>query len=417
MYRKIVLDNGLRVVTERIPTLKSVTLGVWVNVGSRDEGKGEEGLSHFIEHMFFKGTRKRSAAQISREIDALGGEMNAFTTRETTTFYVKVLDQQLKPALALLSDVFHNSRFDAVEVEKEKQVVLEEIRMVQDDPEDLVQELHAAQMLKRHPLGRPILGEPATIQGLSREHLLRYLEAHYRPHQTVVAVAGNFDFNELVALLQKSFGSVRCAGGSWLNRWPSDVSGGFLVRRKPLEQAHLCLGLKGLALGHKDRYAAHALNAALGGSVSSRLFQEVREKRGLAYTIYSYLSSFSDGGTLTVYAATRPREGARVIELVCKEIRRLRTTGVGRKELERTKNQMKGSLMLSLESSHSRMSKLAKDELYQGRHTSLGEILEEIDRVSGEQVLRLSRELFDLSRLSLAALGPISRRSLRSALN
>ncbi|MBM4123790.1 MAG: insulinase family protein [Nitrospira sp.] len=416
MYRKLTLKNGLRVVTERIPTLKSVTVGVWVNVGSRDEGTGEEGLSHFIEHMFFKGTKTRSATQISREIDALGGELNAFTGRETTTFYVKVLDQHLQPALALLSDLFHHSRFDAKEVEKEKQVVLEEIRMVQDDPEDLVQELHHAQMLKRHPLGRPILGRAATIQGLRRADVLRYVGAHYHPHETVIAVAGNFDLAPLSAWLEASFGSTQGSDRPRLNRWPSAVSGGVVVRRKPLEQAHLSLGLKGIALGHKDRFAAHALNAVLGGSVSSRLFQEIREKRGLAYTIYSYLSSFSDGGTLTVYAATRPREITRVVDLVCKEIRRLGASGMDDQELERAKNQMKGSLMLSLEGSHSRMSKLAKDELYQGRHQSLQEMLGEIDRVSSEQVARLSREMLDLNYLSVAALGPVSRATLQSAI-
>lgn len=417
MYRKFVLGNGVRVVTERMPALKSVTVGIWVNVGSRDEGAGEEGLSHFLEHMFFKGTRTRSASQISREIDALGGEMNAFTARETTTFYVKVPDQQVNPALALLSDLFHHSRFGTKEVEKEKQVVLEEIRMVQDDPEELVQELHAEQTLKRHPLGRPILGGAATVQAFRRDQLLRYISAHYHPLQIVMAVAGNFDLKELVRLVEASFGSFERAARPRLNRWPPEVSGGLQVRRKPLEQAHLCLGLKGLPLGHKDRYAAHALNAVLGGNVSSRLFQEVREKRGLAYSIFSYLSSFSDGGTLTIYAATRPREAPRVVELVCREIRRLRTAGVDRKELERAQNQMKGSLMLSLESTHSRMSKLAKDELHLGRRASLEEMTAEIDRVSADQILRLSRELFDLNRLSVTVLGPVSRRSFHSVLS
>jgi predicted Zn-dependent peptidase len=417
VYRKLFLDNGVRVVTERIPTLKSVTVGIWVNVGSRDEQSGEEGLSHFLEHMFFKGTRTRSAVQISREIDALGGEMNAFTTRETTTFYVKVLDQQVKPAIALLADLFHHSRFDLQEIKKEKQVVLEEIRMVQDDPEDLVQELHAAQALKRHPLGRSILGDPATIRRVSRNDLLQYVGAHYHPAQTVIAAAGNFDVKELSRLLERSFGTFTGQGRPRSNRWPAEVHGGLLVRRKPLEQAHLCLGVKGVEHAHKDRYAAHTLNAVLGGSVSSRLFQEVREKRGLAYSIYSYLSSYSDGGTFSIYAATRPREASRVIDLVCREIRRLRTTGIGRHELQRAKNQMKGSLMLSLESSQSRMGKLAKDELSLGRSMSLDEILGEIDRVSADHVLQLSRELFDLSRLSVSVLGPVSSRSVASMLS
>lgn len=417
MYRKLVLDNGVRAVVERMPTLKSVTVGVWVNVGSRDEGAGDHGLSHFLEHMFFKGTRTRSATQISREIDAMGGEMNAFTTRETTTFYVKVLDQHLMPAMALLSDLFHHSRFGGREVEKEKQVVLEEIRMVQDDPEDLVQELHAEQMLKRHPLGRPILGDTETVQAFRREQLLRYVQAHYHPLHTVVAVAGSFDPKELLPALEHSFGSFQRGDQPGLSRWPPAMSGGLLVRQKPLEQAHLCLGLKGVTLGHKDRYVAHALNAVLGGNVSSRLFQEVREKRGLAYSIYSYLSSYSDGGTLTVYAATRPREAPRMVELVCREIRRLRKAGVTRQELERARNQMKSSLMMSLESTHSRMSKLAKDELQQGRYTPLEEMMAEIDRVSEAQVLRLSRELFDLSALAVTALGPVSPRALRGVLN
>ena len=417
MYRKFVLKNGLRVVTERLPSLKSVTIGIWVNVGSRDEAKGEEGFSHFIEHMFFKGTKTRSAAQISREIDGMGGEMNAFTTRETTTFYVKVMDQHLKPAVALLSDLFHHSRFDLKEVEKEKQVVLEEVRMVQDDPEDFVQDLHTRQTLNRHPLGRPILGDTATIRGLQRKHLLRYMGRHYHPSETAIAIAGDFEFNALVPLMESSFGSFRREALPKRDRWPPRVNGGISVRRKPLEQAHLCLGLKGIPIDHKDRYAAHALNAVLGGSVSSRLFQEIREKRGLAYSIYSYLSMYSDVGTLTIYAASRPREAARVVGLATRALRRLRTSGVDRKELERAKNQMKGSLMLSLESSHSRMNKLAKDELCLGRHSSLEEMLTEIEQVSEEQVLRLSRELFDFQSLSLTALGPISQRSLQHAID
>ncbi|MER3422710.1 MAG: peptidase M16 [Nitrospiraceae bacterium] len=416
MYRKLVLDNGLRIVMERMPALKSVTVGIWVNVGSRDEGTGEEGVSHFIEHMFFKGTKTRSATQISREIDALGGEMNAFTSRETTTFYVKVLDQQLAPALDLLSDLFHHSRFDPKEVEKEKQVVLEEIRMVQDDPEDFVQDVHMKQVFKSHPLGRPILGEATTIQQLRRADLLHYIAAHYHPLETVVAAAGNLDPKEFVSLMHRLFGSFTRPGRPNCNRLPPEVSGGLLAHQKRLEQAHLCLGLKGVSLEHKDRYAAHILNAVLGGSVSSRLFQEIREKRGLAYSIYSYASFFSDVGTFTVYAATRPREAARVVELICRELRRLRRSGVDRKELERTKNQLKGNMMLSLESTQSRMSKLAKDELHHNRHISLEEIMSEIDRVSEEQLLRLSRELFDTEYLSVTALGPVSQRSLHSAL-
>jgi len=419
VYRKAVLDNGVRLVAERLPTVKSVTLGVWVGVGTRDERSGEEGLSHFIEHMLFKGTRTRSAVQISREIDALGGEINAFTTHETTTFYLKVLDQQFEPALALLSDLFHRSRFHHREVEKEKQVVLEEIRTVQDDPEELVHELHAQHAFPRHPLGRPILGREKTIRALRRQDLFGFVRSHYDPAQTVLAIAGNFRWAEAVPLLSSAFGRFEWAGSesSGRDRWPPGLEGGLQVQAKPLEQAHLCVGLKGVPIGHKDRYAVHALNAVLGGSVSSRLFREIREKRGLAYSIYSHLNSFSDCGTIIVYAAARPREAPKVLELVCREIRRLRTGGVDRQELARAKNQMKGGLMLSLESTHSRMNKLAKDELHLGRHSPLEEIISEIDRLSCDDLARLGHELLDFSYLSVTALGPISRRSLEESMS
>jgi len=416
LYRKLVLDNGVRVVTERMPTLKSVTVGVWVNTGSRDEQPSQAGYSHFIEHMLFKGTRKRSSAEISREIDALGGEMNAFTSRETTTYYVKVLDQQLERAVELLSDLFHHSRFAPKEVEKEKQVVLEEIRMVRDDPEDLVQELHSGQVLGRHPLGRPILGREKTIRGLRRQDLLNYIETYYDPGQTVISIAGNFDQAHLDPMIVRYFGTGGRAKADYANgRHPPDVHGGVLLRKKQLEQVHLCLGLKGLAAGHTDRYAMYAVNSVLGGSVSSRLFQEIREKRGLAYSIYSFLSGYSDGGMITVYAATRPKEVDRVVDLVCREIRRIGSKGVERKELERAKTQMKGSLMLSLESSHSRMSKLAKDELTHGGHMSLEDMLAQIDCVNEEQAFNVCRQFFTLDSLAITGLGPLASRSLQTS--
>jgi predicted Zn-dependent peptidase len=415
LYRKLVLDNGVRLVTERLPTLKSVTVGIWVNTGSRDEQPSQSGYSHFIEHMFFKGTRSRSAADISREIDALGGEMNAFTTRETTTFYVKVLDQQLKQAIELLADLFHHSRFDPREIEKEKQVVLEEIRMVQDDPEDLVQELHTGQVLGRHPLGRSILGREETIRKLRRGDLMEYIDARYDPTQIVIAVAGNFDQTVVGKMVTRYFGKTRRANRPAMTaRRPPEVHGGLVTKRKPLEQVHLCLGLKGVAAGHRDRYAAYALNSVLGGSMSSRLFQEVREKRGLAYSIYSFLSGYSDVGTITVYAATRPKEVDRVVDLVCREIRGIGEKGVEQKELDRAKNQMKGSLMLSLESSHSRMSKLAKDELVYGRRISLLDMLAHIDRVTTEHVYEIGRQLFVLEHLAVTGLGPLPSRALHT---
>ena len=413
MYRKRILDNGIRLVTEQIPTLKSVTVGMWVNAGSRDESPAQAGYSHFIEHMFFKGTATRSATDISREIDALGGEMNAFTTRETTTFYVKVLDQHLPKALNLLSDLFHRSRFGPKEIEKEKQVVLEEIRMVQDDPEDLVQELHTGLVMGRHPLSRPILGQETTIAKLRRDDLLDYVGTHYRPQEMVLAVAGNFDQRGLERTMARTFGRHRpSVSAAPRRRWPPDICGGVVTKRKSLEQVHLCVGLKGIPAGHKDRYAAYVLNSVLGGSVSSRLFQEIREKRGLAYSIYSFLSGYSDGGTMTVYAGTRAREVERVLDLIRREVRNMAAHGIERAELKRTKDQMKGSLMLSLESSHSRMNKLAKDELITGAHTSLEEMLSDIDAVTGQRVAQVAQELFAPGTMAITALGPLSSRQI-----
>lgn len=415
MYRKLILDNGIRLVTERIPTLKSVTVGIWVNTGSRDESPAEAGYSHFIEHMFFKGTVARSATDISREIDALGGEMNAFTTRETTTFYVKVLDQHLPQALDLLSDLFLRSRLGRNEIEKEKQVVLEEIRMVQDDPEDLAQELHTKLVMGRHPLSRPILGRESTIVQINRTHLLDYIDAHYRPEDIVVAVAGNFDQYQLDKTMARTFGGYRKPSSSiHRKRWPPELHGGVMVKQKPLEQVHLCVGFAGVAAGHKDRYAVYALNTVLGGSVSSRLFQEVREKRGLSYSIYSFLSGYSDGGTLTVYVGIRAREVERVLDLVYREIRKLTRHGIAGHELRRTKDQMKGSLMLSLESSHSRMNKLAKDELIAGTHATLEDLMMEIDGVTEQQVFQTAQRLFINDSIALTGLGPLSSRQERA---
>ena len=413
MYRKVILKNGIRLVTEQIPTVKSVTIGLWVNAGSRDERPEEAGYSHFIEHMLFKGTASRSATDISREIDALGGEMNAFTTRETTTFYVKVLDQHLPQALDLLSDLFLNSRLNQKEIEKEKQVVLEEIRMVQDDPEDLVQELHTKLVMATHPLSRPILGKASTIGHIRRRDLLEYMDRHYRPEGIVVAVAGNFDQLTLEKMMAKLFGCDEASmGASPGTRWPAELHGGVVLKRKPLEQVHLCVGLQGIAAGHKDRYVIYALNSVLGGSVSSRLFQEIREKRGLSYSIYSFLSGYSDTGTVTVYAGTRAGEVERVLDLIEREIQKMARRGMTGEELKRTKEQMKGGLMLSLESSHSRMNKLAKDELIAGTHTSLEDMISEIDGVTEQQVSQVARTLFTTENMALTGLGPLSSRQI-----
>ncbi len=396
---------------EQMPSLKSVAVGVWEKVGTRDEGPHQKGLAHFLEHMMFKGTRRRSTTRIAHEIDSLGGEMNAFTTHEATTLYLKVLDQQLGQAIDLLADIFHHSLFDSKEIEREKQVVLEEIRTVRDDPEDFVHELHARQVLRGHPLGRSILGDRVTMKRVQRRDVLHYLDEHYHPEKTVIAVAGNFQVKATTALLNASFGKWNLAGGAGNGggrQRPPQVRGGTCVHHQRLEQAHLCVGFKGLPVAHPARYAAHTLNAMLGGGMSSRLFQEVREKRGLAYTIYSQLSSFSDAGVLTIYAASGAKESPSVVDVVRREVKKLHKRGPASGELERTKSQLKGTLMLGLEGTYGRMHKLAKDEIAQGRYVSLQELASAIDRVSARDVQEISRELLDFDAMAVTVLGPVT---------
>ncbi len=417
-FHKEVLDNGIRVVTEEIPFVKSASLGIWVEVGSRDEADAEAGLSHFAEHMFFKGTARRSARQIAQEMDGLGGELNAFTSREITAFYAKVVDEHLPRAVDLLSDLFRHSVFSPVEIEREKKVVLEEIKMVEDDPEDLVHDLHTANVWSGSSIGRPILGDVKIIRAISRRKILDYLSRKYLPDRIVISVAGRFNRSALIKQLNRTFrtfgrmSDLGMAGGRFKicppTAQPPAAGGRLVIRRKKLEQAHLCLGLPGLPLTHRDRYGLYALNTLLGGGLSSRLFQEVREKRGLVYSIYSHFSGFKDAGMLTVYAASSPKVVRQVLNVTIRELRRLRERGVRSDELRRAVNQMKGGTLLSLESTNSRMSRLARDEIFFGRFFTLDETLGEINKVSKRQVRRLSEELIDTRNLSLTVLGPVS---------
>jgi len=413
LFHKAVLDNGIRVVMEEIPSVKSASVGIWVEVGSRDETETEAGLAHFVEHMFFKGTVHRSAQEIAQEMDGLGGELNAFTSRETTAFYANVIDEHLPKAVDLLADLFRHSVFRSIEIEREKRVVLEEINMVEDDPEDLIYDLHTANVWGGNPIGRPILGDVKVIRSMTRRQIRDFLSRRYRPERMIISVAGRFNRSALIKQLNRLFRTFgprpRRADRLGLVgfRRPPVANGRLFIRQKKLEQAHLCLGFPGLPLTHRDRYGIYALNLLLGGGMSSRLFQEIREKRGLVYSIYSHHAGFQDAGMLTVYAASSPKAVRQVVQLTLRELRRLRERGVHREELLRAVNQMKGSILLSLESTNSRMSRLAKDEIYFGRYFSLEETLREINRVSRRQVERLSERLFDTRQLSLTVLGPI----------
>ena len=416
IFNKDILSNGITVVAEQIPYVKSISLGLWVKVGSRDEEPGEYGISHFIEHMFFKGTKKRTAKDIAQEMDSLGGELNAFTSRETTTFYQKVLDEDLLEAVKLLSDIFHNSTFDKKEIEKERQVVIEEINMVADDPEDSIHDLHAENMLGDNPLGRPILGNIDSVRSMDRKKILNFTRKHYQEKDIVIAVAGNFEFSHLIKILDKHFGRSSGKASSARSRVVPEIGGKTLIKRKRLEQVHFCLGMRGLPLPHKDRYALYLLNSIIGGSLSSRLFHEIRENRGLAYSIYSYLSLFFDCGQFNIYAATGVNTANEVIRLVKKELENVRKDGIGSDEIRKTKSQLKGNLMLSMESTGTRMHKLAKDEIYFGRFFSLEDMINEIEKVSKNQIRRLAEEIIDPRSFVFTILGPLSKKEISKAI-
>jgi predicted Zn-dependent peptidase len=412
MIRKVVLDNGIRIVAEPMKSVKSVAIGLWVNIGSRDEEAQEHGMSHFLEHMFFKGTKRRSAGEIAQEIDAIGGELNAFTSRENTTFYAKVLEDHLPKAVELLSDNFHHSLFSPREIAKEKQVVMEEIKMVEDDPEDLVHTIHIEDMLKGNPLGRSILGTTETLSSITRKKIIQFLERTYDPKQIVITVAGKFNFDTLLSLLQKSFGDYRQNGTRLIPRIPPEITPQFQVRKRKLEQVHLCISTPGLSIVHPQREALHLLNIILGGGVSSHLFQEVRERRGLAYSIYSSPSFYHDGGLFTIYAGTGAKNAPKVVELIYKEIKKMKEKGVSAEEMKKAKEHIKGSILLGMESSSSRMSRLAKDELSFGRSFKMEDVISGINRVTLKQIHELANTLFNSKLTSLTAIGPIETHSL-----
>jgi predicted Zn-dependent peptidase len=405
-YRKTTLPNGIRLVTEWIPHVRSIAVGVWVDTGSRHEPADRGGISHFIEHLVFKGTESRSAEDIARAVDSVGGQMDAFTTKEHTCFYVTVLDEHLPLAADLLADILLHPRFDAGDIEREKGVVLQEFGMVEDTPDDVIHDLFAERVWPQHPLGRPILGDRKIVQGFERDTLLDYFRTEYCPERITIAAAGHVRHEQLVDLLGnrfldfRQFRMPRAAD-------PPDLATSLDLIERPLEQVHFVLGGRGLEQDAPERYALFLLNTIFGGSMSSRLFQRVREREGLVYSIHSGNAAFRDGGHFYVYAGTEPAHFRRVVELTLQEFRSLRDDGVSADELRRAKDHLKGSLMLSLESTGSRMTRIAKQELYFQRPFTFDEILADIERVTMQDVKALGERLLD-GPLSLVALGPKS---------
>jgi predicted Zn-dependent peptidase len=410
-YRKSVLTNGIRVITERMPHVRSVAVGVWVETGSRREPESRGGMSHLIEHLVFKGTATRSAEEIARAMDSVGGQMDAFTTKEHTCFYVQVLDEHLPLAVDLLTDILLHPLFNADELEREKSVVLQEIKMVEDTPDDIIHDIFAAQVWEGHPLGRPILGSREAVSAYGRETILSHFTEEYVPPKVIIAVAGNVTHERVVDLFGRGFNGFRREAPDRSHDVPT-MKPGVNIVAKTLEQVHLVMGFPGLPHAAPERYALFLLNDIMGGSMSSRLFQEVRERQGLVYSIHSGVQAFLDTGILYVYAATDPPNFSKVLKSTLKELRELKKTGVTQDELRRTKDHLKGSLMLSLESTSSRMNRLAKHEMHLGSFLTMDQMLAGIDNVRHEEVQALVTELLDEEHLALTTLGPLDRRNL-----
>jgi predicted Zn-dependent peptidase len=404
------LDNGIVVVMERIESVRSVALGYWVMSGSRSEQEAKNGISHFLEHMFFKGTARRSAQDIAVDIDSLGGELNAFTSKEGTTFYVKVLDECLARGVELISDIFLGAKFPGDEVEREKGVVIEEIKMVLDTPDDYVHDLFSVNVWGEGGLGQPVLGSRETVESFSRDDVLAHIASHYGTSNIVISCAGNFQEDELIRLLNADMGRLERDSEVPANRLP-EFSPGLNVHERDHAEAHVCLGIRGIAQPSQERYAALLLNTVLGGGISSRLFQEVREKRGLVYSIFSFLSSFRDIGTWGIYAGASPENLLKVIEMSASELKGLTAT-LGEAELERAKIQLKGSILLGLESSTRRMQNIANQQIYYGEHYTPAQIIAKLEAVSLDDAKALTEKLIGSGRMALTVLGPVQRSSL-----
>src|ERR1041384_6367509 len=403
--RREVLPNGLIVLPEEIPPLRSVSIGVWIKTGSRHEDAEYNGISHFVEHMVFKGTKNRSAEDIARQVDSIGGNMDAFTAKECISFDIKVLDEHVPLALDILSDLVLNPVFDTKDITRERGVILEEIKMDEDNPDYLVHELFTQNFWKDHPLGKPILGTKETVKRFEQGLLTNYWKRFFIPNNMIISAAGNLQHERFVDAVKKCF-SVLQAGKNGFLQMPPKPSARIVMRnKKALEQVQICIGVPSHPISHERRYTSYILSTLLGGGMSSRLFQHIRDRQGLAYAIYSELSPYRDTGCMSVYAGTSRESAAQVVQSVLAEYRALKEVPVPEEELRRAKDQLKGSLMLSLESSASRMSNLARQEMYFERFFSLDETIDQIESVSGEEVCEMANTLFSPDKIAITVLG------------
>jgi len=397
-YNKTILPNGLTIVSEKIPSVRSVSVGVWVKTGTRHENRGVNGIAHFLEHMMFKGTERRTALQIARSLESVGGYLNAFTSKEQTCFYAEILDDQLPRAIDVLSDMVCHSVFLPREMEKEREVILDEIDSVEDTPDDLVQEIFAEKMFPGNGLGLPILGSKKTVSAITRDQLIQFYRKNYTTQNIIIAGAGNLDHSRLVELAEKSF-SVPSHPVENHTVSPRKTGNGEYAIHRAVNQAHICMGTPGLPYSHQRKYELLLLNTLLGVGMGSRLFQNIRERHGVAYAIYSYVDFFLDNGLFAIYLGTEKAKVNKAVKLINRELEQIREKPISQRELNQIKSQVKGNLVLGLESTARRMSRLAKMEIYLGRFQDIDEVIEEIDKVSRESLHELVNQLFERDRI------------------
>ncbi len=406
--RREVLPNGLTLITEEMKHIRSISIGIWVKTGSRDEDLQWNGISHFVEHMVFKGTQHRSAEEIARQVDSIGGNIDAFTAKECVSFSMKVLDEHLPVALDVLSDLVLNPVFDVQDIARERGVILEEIKMDEDNPDYLVHEIFTQNFWKDHPLGRPILGTRDTVKRFERVPVFDFYSQRFTPGNVIITAAGNLSHQRFVELVTKRFENMKPMTNGFHSSAPKIVPKIILRNKKSLEQVQICVGVPSYPITHEKRHSSYILNTLLGGGMSSRLFQNIRERQGLAYAIYSDLNPYRDTGCLSIYAGTSRESAIKVVECIVSEFRNLKAESVPADELRRSKDQLKGSLMLSLESSTARMSNLARQEMYFDHFYGLDELIEKIEGVTAEELQELANQFFRTENIAVTILGNLN---------
>jgi predicted Zn-dependent peptidase len=406
--RREVLPNGLTILTEEMPHIRSVSIGIWVKTGSRHEDPEYNGISHFVEHMVFKGTKTRTAEDIARQIDSIGGNMDAFTAKECICFNVKVLDEHVPIAMDVLTDLVLNPVFDADDIRRERGVILEEIKMDEDNPDYLVHEIFAQNFWKDHPLGKPILGTKDTVRRFEQPLLFEYYGKRFAPSNLIVAAAGSLKHEEFVQLVKERFQQLAASQNGFHETPPKTQARIIMRNKKSLEQVQICVGVPSHPISHEKRFASYVLNTLLGGGMSSRLFQNIRERQGLVYAIFSELNPYRDTGCLSIYAGTSKQSAPKVVDSVVQEFRKLKSEQVPAEELRRAKDQLKGSLMLSLESSTARMSNLARNEMYFQRFFSMDELIRSIEAVTAEELTQLAQQYFQPDHIAVTVLGNLN---------